>query len=49
MQELRNAAAEQFLTITEPTRLQVLGVGAFRVQSWKETAFEVQASTDLDQ
>jgi hypothetical protein len=44
VQELRNAAAEQFLTVTEPARRQVLGPGAFRVQSWKGMAFESQAS-----
>ncbi len=49
MQELRNAAAEQFLTLTEPVRLQALGAGVLRIQSWKGMAFEVQASTDLDQ
>ncbi len=49
VQELHNGAVKQFLTITEPARLQVLGAGAFRVESWKGMAFEVQASTDLDQ
>ena len=47
MQELQNVAPKQLLTITEPARLQVLGLGAFRVQSWKWMAFEVQASIDL--
>ena len=49
MQELRNAAAEQFLTLTEPARLQALGAGVLRIQSWKGMSFEVQSSTDLDQ
>ena len=49
MQELRNAAAEQFLTITEPARLQALGAGVLRIQSWQGMPFEIQASTDLDQ
>ena len=40
---------KQFLTVTEPARLQVSGPGAFRVQSWKGMAFEVQASIDLKQ
>ena len=44
-----NVAANQFLTVTEPARLQTLGAGVFRIQSWKGMAFEVQASTDLDQ
>ena len=49
VQELHDVAPKQFLTITEPARLQVLGPGAFRVQSWKGMTFEVQASTDLKQ
>ena len=40
---------KQSLTLTEPARLQVSGPGAFRVQSWKGMAFDVQASTDLKQ
>ena len=49
MQELHNVAPKQLLTVTEPARLQVLRPGAFRVQSWKGMAFEVQASIDLKQ
>jgi hypothetical protein len=49
VQELQKVAPNQILTVTEPSRLQVLGAGAFRVQSWKGMAFEVQASTDLKQ
>ena len=49
VQELQEVAPNQILTVTEPARLQVFGAGAFRVQSWKGMAFEVQASTDLKQ
>ena len=42
-------AANQFLTVTEPARLKMSGPGAFRVQSWKGMAFEIQASIDLKQ
>ena len=49
MQELQNVAPKQFLTVTEPARLQGLRPGAFRVQSWKGMAFEVQATIDLKQ
>ena len=35
--------------VTEPARLQMSGPGAFRVQSWKGMAFEVQAAVDLKQ
>jgi len=48
VQELHGLAANQFLTVTEPARLQALGAGVLRVQSWKGMAFEVQASTDLN-
>ena len=41
MQELHNVAPKQFLTVTEPERLQVLEPGAFRVQSWKGMAFAI--------
>lgn len=33
--------------MTEPARLQMLGVSTFGIQSWKGVAFEVQCSTDL--
>ena len=36
-------------SVPEPARLQALGPGVLRIQSWKGMAFEVQASTDLDQ
>ena len=49
VQELRDVAAKQFLTVTEPARLQAPGAGVLRIQSWKGMAFEVQASTNLDQ
>jgi hypothetical protein len=49
VQELQNVTANQILTVTEPARLKVSGPGAFRVQSWKGMAFEVQASIDLKQ
>ena len=47
--ESHGASVKQRLTVTEPVRLQVLGPGAFRIQSWKGMAFEVQASTGLKQ
>jgi hypothetical protein len=45
VQELPNVAAQQFLTATEPARLQAL----LRIQAWERMAFEVQVSTDLTQ
>ncbi|MBI2950009.1 MAG: VCBS repeat-containing protein [Verrucomicrobia bacterium] len=49
VQELRDVVPKQFLTVTEPARLQALGAGVLRIQSWKGMAFEVQASTNLEQ
>lgn len=49
VQELSNVASKQFLTMTEPARLQALGAGVLRIQSWQGMAFEVQSSTNLDQ
>jgi hypothetical protein len=49
VQELHGVAPRQFLPVQEPARLQALGAGALRIQSWKGMAFEVQVSSDLDQ
>lgn len=49
VQEFHDVPPKQFLTVTEPARLQTLGPGAFRIQSWKGMAFEVQTSTDFEQ
>jgi hypothetical protein len=49
VQELHDVAPKQFLTVTEPTRLKSRRAGVLRIQSWKGIAFEVQASTDLNQ
>jgi hypothetical protein len=47
VQELHNVAAQQFLTVTEPVRLQATGRGAFEFRSWKGQVFGVEASPDL--
>ena len=49
VQELHGVVPKQFLTVTEPARLQALGAGVLRIQSWQGMAFEIQISTDLDQ
>jgi hypothetical protein len=49
VQELHGVAPKQFLIVTEPARLQALGAGVLRIQSWKGMAFETQVSTDLKQ
>jgi hypothetical protein len=47
VQEFRDVAAKRILTVTEPPRLIPQGIGAFRIQSWINQSFDVQASTDL--
>ena len=42
-------AVKPLMTVTEPPRLQALGPGVLRIQSWQGMAFEVQASTNLSQ
>lgn len=49
VQELHDVAPKQFLTVTEPARLQASEAGVLRIQSWKGMAFDVQVSTDLVQ
>jgi hypothetical protein len=47
VQEFRDVAAKEILTVTEPSRLIPQGVGAFQIQCWINQSFEVEASTDL--
>ena len=47
VQELKDVAPNRILTVTEPARLIPQGAGAFRIQSWINQAFDVEASTDL--
>ena len=49
VQELHDVAPRQLLTVQEPTRLQALGAGVVRIQSWRSMVFDVQASNDLQQ
>jgi len=49
VQELHDVATKQSLTVTEPARLQALGAGVLRIQSWKGMVFELQSSTNLVQ
>ena len=48
MQELRDVAVNQILTVTEPVRLTPTAPGRFAVQSWKGQSFQVQCSTNLN-
>jgi hypothetical protein len=47
VQELKDVAPDQILTVTEPARLIPQGAGEFQIQSWINQAFDVEASTDL--
>ncbi len=48
VQELRNVAARQILTVTEPPRLIPRSAGTFQIQSSVDQAFDVETSTDLE-
>ncbi|NLH75278.1 MAG: hypothetical protein GX456_19710 [Verrucomicrobia bacterium] len=47
VQELSNVGTNQFLTLTEPARLQMTKLGELSIQCWKGQAFDVQVSPDL--
>jgi hypothetical protein len=47
VQELKNVAANQQLTVTEPPRLIPQSAGAFKIHCWINQVFDVQASGDL--
>jgi hypothetical protein len=47
VQEFHDLPAKQYLTVTEPTILQMKGPSQFTIRSWKSMAFSVEASTDL--
>jgi enediyne biosynthesis protein E4 len=47
VQEQRNVATNQILTVTEPPRLIPQGVGKFQIQCWVGQTFDVQCSADL--
>ena len=47
-QNSADVAPKPFLTATEPARLQALGAGVVRVQSWKGMVFEIQTTAALD-
>jgi hypothetical protein len=47
VQELKDVARDQILTVTEPARLIPQSAGGFRIQCWINQTFDVRASTDL--
>jgi len=48
VQELTSVAANQFLAVTEPVRLEALGEGRIRLLCWKRQNYEVEDSDDLE-
>jgi len=49
VQELRDVAPKQLLTVTEPAQLDAVGAGQVQIRSWKGMVFIVEASPDLSQ
>jgi hypothetical protein len=47
VQVLHDVAPKQILTVTEPTKLEVSGIGRFRIGSRRGMVFEIQSSIDL--
>ena len=47
VQELHNVPAKQYLTVTEPTRLQMSQPGQLQIQCWKGMSYSVESSPDL--
>jgi hypothetical protein len=47
VQVLHDVAPKQILTVTEPPRLEALGVGRIRIQCWKGQKFETEVSSHL--
>jgi hypothetical protein len=47
VQEWHDLASNQFLTVREPPRLEVVGPCEFRIRSWPGMKFGVETSTDL--
>jgi hypothetical protein len=47
VQELKDVARDQILTVTEPPRLIPQSAGGFRIQCWINQSFDIQASADL--
>jgi enediyne biosynthesis protein E4 len=49
VQELRDLAAGQFMTLLEPPRLESLAAGQLRLHGWRGQEFHIESSTDLRQ
>jgi len=47
MQELHNVPVKQYLTVTEPTRLQMAQPGQLQIQCWKGMSYSIECSSNL--
>ena len=48
VQELQNVPVKQYLTMTEPTRLEAAIPGTIGIRGWKGMVFSIEASNDLE-
>jgi enediyne biosynthesis protein E4 len=47
IQELQNVAANQYLTVVEPTKLSMPKVGELHIQCWRGMIYRIDSSADL--
>lgn len=47
VQELHNVPVKQYLTVTEPTRLQMTQPGQLQIQCWKGMSYSIECSSNL--
>ena len=47
VQELTNVPVKQYLTVTEPTRLQMAQPGQLQIQCWKGMSCSIEGSSNL--
>jgi hypothetical protein len=47
VQELHNVPVKQYLTVTEPARLQMTQPGQLQIQCWKGMSYSIESSPDL--
>jgi hypothetical protein len=48
VQESHDVATKQFMTITEPPKVEMAQLGQLKIHCWKGMAFEVECSADLE-
>lgn len=48
VQELTNVAVQQYLTVTEPSKLEMPRPGELQLQCWKDMSYTIEGSSDLE-